>query len=498
MNKLLFIPFFLFVFASFSHAQVFKVRFGGANGAEYDVTKIPAPKIFDDEIKTFEIKKEPADATPKDYSVNTLDESQPFKTDGAYHTVTFTKDVRGKSGFTIKDESRAIIGTKTVLNGPKDNKTGDQTTTDNSLKIVMPDQKTATAYLTGTLFKNQIVDIEGVGLKILNPAAKKNTKYVGTKYVHLFFDQNGNSLLHSIPIGVGRANYVVHIIYLVVKDNAQNIDYKVNQDAADIEEGTVIRGDGSLEDALHLQGKKTTDDQSVVELEWRHSETALTPSSYDVKFDIVRTGFQINENDVQAIDPVVVASRIIKMKKIYHGSIDVAVLKSKLENPTYATTASDVDPTQLVVKRTNTGSRIVASAMYTFYLSPVVLLEKLFAPEKVQNYRIEGRSFVDDHKIYERIYPCAGIGLNDRLLDNVYLGGKWEFIRGGSVFVGYHWGKVNILEVDDGFKFESSYITQASFDLKTKTKWKGNICFGLNLDMRIITNLFKTTVSSAQ
>src|ERR1051326_7189074 len=122
--------------------------------------------------------------------------------------------------------------------------------------------------------------------------------------------------------------------------------------------------------------------------------------------------------------------------------------------------------------------------MYTFYLSPVVLIEKLFMPSKVQNYKVEGRSFVDDHKIYERIYPTAGIRLNDRLLEDVFLGGKWEFIRGGSLFIGYHSGRINVLNVDKSFEFEKTYITQSSFDLKTNTKRKGDFCIGLNLDRK--------------
>jgi hypothetical protein len=195
------------------------------------------------------------------------------------------------------------------------------------------------------------------------------------------------------------------------------------------------------------------------------------------------------------VDPVVVASKVIKIKRIYHGSIDVGVLKSNLENPTFALVTSGTDPKLQVVKQTNTGSRVLASAMYTFYLSPVVLIEKLLMPEKVRTYKLEGRSFVDDHKIYERIYPAVGIGLNDRLLDNVFIGGKWEFIRGGSVFMGYHWGKVNTLETDPGFEFEKTNMTQAAFDLKTNMKWQGAFCFGLNLDVRIIANLFQTSAS---
>lgn len=99
-------------------------------------------------------------------------------------------------------------------------------------------------------------------------------------------------------------------------------------------------------------------------------------------------------------------------------------------------------------------------------------------------------------EIYERIYPTVGIGLNEDFLDNIFVGGKWEFIRGGSLFVGYHWGKVNVLNVDESFEFEKTYITKASFDLKTDTKFKGDLSIGLNLDIRIITNLFTNSAAA--
>lgn len=480
-------------FLAFS--QGYKIRIGGATGTEIDISNIPANTTFNSEIRTIEIKKSTADKPAKTFTLNSDDESLHFSTDGNYHSITFSKDIR-EIGLSVNDDAGNIDGSPFVLhkktNLPPPNPGGGST-------IIMPKEKTATQYIVDNLFKGQIQDVEGIGLKLFQSTAnnKRTSEFMGTKYIHLFFDQNGNSLLHSIPIGIGRANYVVHVIYLVPENNPLNVDYKVNQSTADIEEGVVIRSDGSLQNTS-LQLQALDHDNKTIKLEWRHTETALTASSFDIKFDIVRSGFQINERNLEVNDPVVVASKVIKVKKVYHGSIDVGVLKTNLENPTFTLIASDIDPTQRVVKKTNTGSRVLASAMYTFYLSPIVIFEKIFTPSKVQNYKIEGRSFVDDHKIYERIYPTVGIGLSDRLIDNVFIGGKWEFVRGGSLFMGYHWGKVNVLNVDDNFEFEKTYITQSTFDLKTDTKFRGGFCFGLNLDIRIITNLFTTSAATGQ
>ncbi len=492
MKKILITLFAILPILSFS--QSYKIRIGGTAGTEIDISSIPSNTSFNSEIKTIEIKKNTPDNPAKTFTLNSDEESLQFSTDGAYHPVTFSKDIREIELY-VNDDTDAIDGASFVLH--KKNNTNPPAI--GGSVIVMPNEKTATQYIVDNLFKGQIQDVEGIGLKLIQSSAnnKKTSGYMGTEYIHLFFDQNGNSLLHSIPIGIGRANYIVHVVYLVPENNPLNIDYKVNQSTADIEEGVVIRSDGSLQNTS-LQLQALNPEKKPVKLEWRHTELELTASSFDIKFDIVRSGFQISDGNLEVNDPVVIASKVIKVKKVYHGSIDVGVLKTNLENPTFTLTASDIDPTQMVVKKTNTGSRILASAMYTFYLSPIVVFEKIFMPTKVQNYKVEGRSFVDDHKIFERIYPTVGIGLNDRLLDNVVIGGKWEFVRGGSLFMGYHWGKVNVLNVDDSFVFEKTYITQSTFNLKTDTKFKGNFCIGLNLDIRIISNLFTTSAATGQ
>lgn len=491
MKQLLAFVFTLLPVLAFT--QDYTIRVDGDPTQEMDISNI-RKQTFNKAIKRIDIKKNTADTAVKIYTLNSDDEALQFPTDGVYKTLNFAKDIR-EIGLSVHDDQQNLIA------GPfKLHKTENAVNTDSgNSTVVMPKEKTATEYVVNNLFKGQIQDIEGVGLKIFATSTNKiiKSQFTGTKYIHLFFDQNGNSLLHSIPIGIGRANYIVHIIYLVPENNPQNLAYGVNQANADIEEGVVIRSDGSLQNnPFQYQARDPLKKQ--IKLEWRHTETALTASSYDIKFDITRSSFQVNGESLEIADPTLVASKVIKIKRIYHGSIDVGVLKTNLENPTFSLTPSDVDATQMVVKKTNNGSRVLASAMFTFYVSPVVLLEKLFNPSKVQNYKIEGRSFVDDHKIYERIYPTVGIGLSNRLLDNVFVGGKWEFVRGGSLFMGYHWGKVNVLNVDQDFDFEKTFITKESFDLKTDYKFKGDFCIGLNLDIRIITNLFQTSVAASQ
>lgn len=465
---------------SFSQDFVIKVA-----GSEFSIDNIPT--TFNAEIKKISIKKSTADTPPKTFKVQVGDEEKPFTTNGSFQEVTFTGDIRDRSISILGDDGN-IAGTPFILKKPAGGGSGGSggSGVDNGSPTVILPKMDATEYILTKLYKNQITIEPGIGLKI---KARPGESTTGDQYIHLFFDQNGNSLIQSIPVGIARANYVVHVIYLAPKDNPLNIEYKANQSPADIEEGVVIRTSGSLPTDLILQGADKN--AKVQEYVWNHSQVSLTPSSFDIKFDIVRSGFSASDGAVSVEPPTIIATRIIKMKRVFHGSIDVGILQTNLADPSFTLATSDVDPSKKVVKKTNDDRRIMATAMYTFYVSPIVLLEKLFKVKKVKNYKLEGRNFVDDHKIYERIYPAIGVSLSNRLLDNVFLGGKWEFSRGGAIFAGYHRGKVDVLEVDNSFKFEETYITQESFDLKTKKKWKGDFCIGLNLDLRIITNLFR-------
>jgi hypothetical protein len=436
---------------------------------------------FSQEIKKFSIKIDVATNPVKTYQVQVGSETKPFLTDGNAHEVQFAGDVRDQF-ITVHNENDAVLKTfslKKPAVAPVDGQP-----LANNVNVVLPKQ-TAESFIVNTLFRGvRIRDVEGVGLRLEGNTS--NSRFEGPSYIHLFFDQNGNSLIRSIPIGIGKANYVVHVVYLVPSDNPRTIDYKINQSTADIDEGVVIRGDGDLDNLII--GQSGPGAPTTITYEWQHEEQLLTGSSVDILFDIVRNTYTLAAPGLAQAQ--VVATRRIKMKRIYHGSLEVGLLESHLNNPTYTLVSSDVDDAQKVVKKSDDHRRTFASAMYTFYVSPIVLLQKLFNPKKVRNYRLEGRNFVDDHKIYERIYPTFGIGLNDRLLDNYFIGGKWEFVRGGALFVGYHRGKINVLDVDEDFKFAETFMTQETFDLKKGTDWRGAFCIGLNLDVRIITNLF--------
>jgi hypothetical protein len=138
--------------------------------------------------------------------------------------------------------------------------------------------------------------------------------------------------------------------------------------------------------------------------------------------------------------------------------------------------------------------------MASFYVSPVVLLESLgrrySGRSKIPFYKLTGRNFLDDHKIYERFYPTVGVSLSSRVFENLFFGINWEVARGLAIFGGWHYGRVNTFEMP-GFEQSVTPVTQKEFDFYRNTRWKTSRAIGVKLDILIIRNLF-TAGNAAQ
>jgi hypothetical protein len=148
------------------------------------------------------------------------------------------------------------------------------------------------------------------------------------------------------------------------------------------------------------------------------------------------------------------------------------------------------DPTLKTVSKKQSGNSGIATLMVILYSSPVILLEKCFGLGKdIPDYQLYGRSFLDDHMWYERIYPCIGVKITDKVFENLFFGVNIELARGGSFFIGAHYGKVNVFK--NNFNFGYDTITEDEFSIRKDTEWKVNWAFGANIDMAIVGNLFK-------
>ena len=320
------------------------------------------------------------------------------------------------------------------------------------------------------------------GLQVYGSSA---TKYRGKKYVHIFFDQFGNNIFSTIPQGISNLQYVVHLFFLKKPSEELEKTYAVNQTSGEFD-ATIVFNNADLVAGLNPKAEGGIENKQPEKQQWHHAEVLLSTSTTNITFDIIKSKMQPDDN----INKQVLGTYTIKMSKVFHGSFDVGLLNTNLVNPTFELVD---DPTpanvgQKIVKQTDGSNRGVVSLMASFYVSPVIIAQKLLGRD-IPTYKLSGRNFLDDHKIYERIYPTIGVSLNQKAFDNLFFGLNWEFARGGAIFLGRHYGKVNVFEKDQ-FTFQSTNITEAEFNVIKNTAWRTNWAFGAKLDIKIFRNLF--------
>jgi hypothetical protein len=98
----------------FSFAQEFKIKVGKK---EYSADKIPENVKFPERVNKFLIKKDKKDTVSNSYTVQIGEEEHQFQTDGSYHTIEFSHDIRGLVIY-ILDEKRNKKGKTFILNKP--------------------------------------------------------------------------------------------------------------------------------------------------------------------------------------------------------------------------------------------------------------------------------------------------------------------------------------------------------------------------------------------
>lgn len=440
-----------------------------------DTTEITTDKETLEEVFIV-IKKTPT--ATEDYKISIEGRSEIFTlSNGAskVKVVVSNLDLNGKI-LKIKNSSDKVVVTtlinlKAIAGAPGDDNNND---TDSNFM-------TAEA-IVSELFPNAQYK-QRVGIMI--PSNNPNTKYGGNNFVHIFLDGYGNPILRAIPQGSPEKTYVIHVVTSIPEVNYNNIRYNIKQTAGGIDDILLFRNSGKLD------GYKQ---QNVTSYVPYHYEIALTESNKNIVFEVNR-GLVNGAN----LTNTKLSTHTIPIK-VYHGSFDIGLISSELENPSYSFIASADDETTGRIKRSDMGNRGIVTTMATFYASPVVFLEKfLFKPKdkngnkiEIPNYKLTGRNFVSDHKIYERIYPTVGLSINETALENIFYGFNFEAVRGASLFVGWHHGRVNTFNnPTDDFSFNETVISKGDFDINTDKKWKTDFAIGVNLDILVILNLLQ-------
>ncbi|WP_439882595.1 hypothetical protein ACSX1A_05380 [Pontibacter sp. MBLB2868] len=105
----------LIVIPYFSFAQDIKVKVGAT---EFLNDKVPDQVVFPEKVKKISIKKVKADRVPATYVVQIGEEEHKFKTDGEYHEIEFSHDIRGLVVYILNDK-RNVQGKPFILKKAK-------------------------------------------------------------------------------------------------------------------------------------------------------------------------------------------------------------------------------------------------------------------------------------------------------------------------------------------------------------------------------------------
>ncbi|MEI7736402.1 MAG: hypothetical protein WCI49_13110 [Ferruginibacter sp.] len=318
-------------------------------------------------------------------------------------------------------------------------------------------------------------NLESTPFGYINPSEKE-------RRIHIFFDNLGNSLLSTIPSGISNAQYVVHIIYPFSLSEPDRVSYSVKQKSGSFSSALLFNNNNIRSDIPGiLQAGEKID--GITERNF-----LLGTATDDLTFDIIEA-----TRDTK-VTKTVLETYTIKMSPVYHGSFDVGLIKTDLSNPNFNLVQLPGSTNQ-VVKQTDESPKGVVTVMASFYVSPVVLLESLLGKNKIPFYKLTGRSFLDDHKFYERFYPTIGVGVSDKAFENLFYGINWELARGLSIFGGWHYGKVRTFGMPN-FKAGVTPVTNTEFDFYQNTKWEKSTAIGVKLDIMIVKNLFGTVAGS--
>jgi hypothetical protein len=294
--------------------------------------------------------------------------------------------------------------------------------------------------------------------------------------VHIYIDYHGNNLMTTIPSGISNAQYVVHVITPYSTQDPNPPTYTIKQKSGSFNDALNFRNSGAVNTFKENGAVKYTN--------VRDDKFLLSTATDNIVFDLVAV-----QGESNTITKTVIESYTIKMTPTYQGSFDVGLVKSELANPTYSLVNSPDGLAQTVKVTDNGKSEGVATLMATFYYSPVVILESIFGKKPVPFYKLNGRNFLDDHKIYERFYPTVGVGLSDKVFENLFIGINWEVVRGFALFYGWNYRKVNTFTMP-GFEEGVTTVTEDQFNYYTNEKWKTKPAYGIKLDLLVVMGLF--------
>ncbi|PSL35010.1 hypothetical protein [Chitinophaga ginsengisoli] len=327
---------------------------------------------------------------------------------------------------------------------------------------------------------------------MLNTKIKDNSQYIygGPNYVHIFLDEMGNSLITGIPQGMPEVQYVVHVIYLEKTSDGKTVSYGIKTTKAS------FTGTNRIENTrTTVNGELTGKGENKPSL--KEYTLVIRTADSDIDFEVYR----FLDRKQQKGD----LNYTIPMTRSFTANISVGLLNTWLTDPTYSILPDPSNTSLNVAEQEEAHNRGYGTVFATLYTSPITLIKYYVNRSQIKkgrkklsdinnpvtNAQLHSKNYLYMRPIWERIYPTVGVGISDKVFQNLFFGLNWEFSRGCSFFAGGHFGKVNTFDTSNGFKFEKTNITQEDFNLRTNIDWKVGWAIGASIDFSIIGNLFK-------
>ena len=287
---------------------------------------------------------------------------------------------------------------------------------------------------------------------------------------HFFFDQNG-FLIGPAPVNIDADDFID--VWVAVPESSKD-DYSIEM------VGEYNASDLSIrphEPIANGAAQGTGGEKAAEKFTYIHQ--IFGPFTSD------KATIKIYGKDTDG-EAAILKQVDVKINKLYNVGIGASFVSTSLENPNF-----DIFPingtANNTIRKINDGKRTMVTFNVIYYWKPTV--DWITGKLKGSDHITRGRDVLKEATFWERLNPIFGVALSDKWKENFFLGGNFEFARGGSISAGWHYGKVQSL-VDDKFKLGEDVFTGTKDEIKLTNSWKWNSFIAITVDTRIFNALF--------
>lgn len=306
--------------------------------------------------------------------------------------------------------------------------------------------------------------------------SEKKGIYLEKNTVRIFIDQNGNLIYTGIPT-TAKETYLYQVTLLIAENSKGSYNYNFSYEGKYQPEFNILN---TKEEKVDAQSTGQPEKPGIQITEINYPIIGPFTDNFTIKLDrcdIITDGK--DKGDCKAGTNKSLLNSKIDVAKLYHVSIAIGLVKTTLRNPTNIEKVplienGTVSPTDSTLIADDPGTRGLITVMATYYPS--------------------GRSFLfpPSGGVFDpsRWGVVVGAQLSDKIDENFFLGGSWDFARGGSLTLGIHCGRRNYIAGDDYSNFNYGKDVFVG-DLNVKKEWGLGFFFGVIIDARVAGELFK-------